>query len=84
MRIAAVATVIRSDHGVAVLTTNPAGGTAQRAIRARRAFRHYRDALDEHPDVLTRFHRFADERQRGRARRWLADHGLRAVGRTYD
>jgi hypothetical protein len=56
----------------------------QRAIHGRRAFRRYRDALDEHPDALTRFHRFADERQRGRARRWLADHGLRAIGRTYD
>jgi len=29
-----------------------------------------------------RFHLFADERQRGRARRWLAEHGLRSVERT--
>jgi hypothetical protein len=54
-----------------------------RAIHGRRAFRRFRDALADHPDELTRFHLFADERQRGRARRWLADHGLRPTGRTY-
>ena len=56
----------------------------QRAIHGRRAFRRFRDELAEHPDELTRFHLFADERQRGRARRWLAEHGLRSVGRRYD
>jgi Uncharacterised protein family (UPF0158) len=55
----------------------------QGAIQGRRAFRRFRDALADHPDELTRFHLFADERQRGRARRWLADHGLRPAGRTY-
>ena len=55
----------------------------QRAIHARRAFRRFRDELDSIPDELTRFHLFADERQRGRARRWLADHGLRSTGRAY-
>jgi hypothetical protein len=49
----------------------------ERAIQGRGAFRRFRAVLDERPDELTRFHRFADERQRGRARRWLADHGLR-------
>ena len=49
----------------------------QRAIHGRRAFRRFRDELDEYPHELTRFHCFADERQRGRARRWLAEHGLR-------
>jgi hypothetical protein len=49
----------------------------ERAIHGRRAFRRFRDELDAHPDELTRFHRFADERQRGRARRWLAERGLR-------
>jgi hypothetical protein len=28
-------------------------------------------------------HLFADERQRGRARRWLAEHGLQSIGRRY-
>ena len=49
----------------------------ERAVQGRGAFRRFRAVLDEHPDELTRFHRFADERQRGRARRWLADRGLR-------
>jgi hypothetical protein len=59
--------------------TVPDRALAQRlehAIRGRGAFRRFRHMLDEHPDELSRFHRFADERQRGRARRWLADHGL--------
>jgi hypothetical protein len=51
----------------------------ERAIQGRGAFRRFRAVLDEDPDELTRFHRFADERQRGRARRWLAEHGLRAI-----
>jgi hypothetical protein len=55
----------------------------QRAIHGSRAFRGFRDALAEHPDELTRFRLFADERQRGRARHWLAAHGLRSVGRSY-
>ena len=55
----------------------------ERAIHGRGAFRRFRDELDDHPDELTRFHLFADERQRGRARRWLAQQGLQSVGRTY-
>jgi len=54
----------------------------QRAIHGRRAFRRFRDELDEYPNEATRFHCFADERQRGRARRWLADHGLQPVRRA--
>jgi Uncharacterised protein family (UPF0158) len=59
------------------------GERLHRAIHGRGAFRRFRDELSEFPDELTRFQLFADERQRGRARRWLADHGLRSVGRTY-
>ena len=58
------------------------GERLHRAIHGRGAFRRFRDELSELPDELTRFQLFADERQRGRARRWLADHGLRPVGRT--
>jgi hypothetical protein len=54
-----------------------------RAIHGRSAFRRFRDELQSDHDELTRFHLFADERQRGRARRWLADNGLRSAGRTY-
>jgi Uncharacterised protein family (UPF0158) len=53
----------------------------RRAIHGRRAFRRFRDELESDPQALTRFHRFADERQRGRARRWLADEGIRSIGR---
>ena len=56
-------------------------GRLERALHGRRAFRRFRDALDEHPEQLTRFHLFSDERQRGRARRWLAEHGLRPSSR---
>jgi hypothetical protein len=55
----------------------------RRAIHGRGAFRRFRAELDEHPDELTRFHLFADERSLGRARAWLAEHGIRSVGRTY-
>jgi hypothetical protein len=54
-----------------------------RAIHRPGAFRRFRAELDEHPDELTRFRRFADERGRGRARRWLAQRGLRPSGRSY-
>jgi hypothetical protein len=53
----------------------------ERALHGRRAFRRFRDELGANPDEITRFHLFADERQRGRARRWLADHGLRPSSR---
>ena len=54
----------------------------ERAIHGRRAFRRFRGELDEYPNESTRFHCFAEERQRGRARRWLADHGLQPVRRA--
>jgi hypothetical protein len=52
----------------------------RRAIHGRGAFRRFRDELDDDPSESIRFQLFSDERQRGRARRWLADHGLRSVG----
>jgi hypothetical protein len=52
----------------------------ERAIHGRKAFHRFRAELDHHPDELTRFHQVADERQRGRARRWLAEHGARPTG----
>jgi hypothetical protein len=55
----------------------------QHAIHGRRPFAASATSLPEHPDELTRFHLFAGERQRGRARRWLAQHGLRSLGRIY-
>lgn len=49
------------------------------AIQGRGAFRRFRDVLDRWPDELDRWHEFRDERQRGRAREWLADAGYRVA-----
>ena len=48
-----------------------------RALGGRGAFRRFKDELAEAPGELARFHRFADDRRRGRARHWLALSGLR-------
>lgn len=48
-----------------------------RALGGRGAFRRFKDELADVPDELTRFHRFTDDRRRGRARQWLAESGLR-------
>jgi hypothetical protein len=65
------------DEFTATVADRALAERLQRALHGRGAFRRFRGVLDDHPDELTRFHRFADERQRGRARRWLAGHGLR-------
>jgi hypothetical protein len=48
-----------------------------RALGGRGAFRRFKDELASAPDELARFYRFTDDRRRGRARRWLAESGLR-------
>jgi uncharacterized protein UPF0158 len=45
------------------------------AIRGRGAFRRFKDVLSRCPEEFSRWHAFADERQRGRARAWLAGEG---------
>jgi hypothetical protein len=45
------------------------------AIRGRGAFRRFKDVLSRDPEEFTRWHVFAEERQRGRSRAWLADEG---------
>jgi uncharacterized membrane protein YkvA (DUF1232 family) len=50
-------------------------GRAERlavAIRGRVAFRRFKDELACWPGELERWHAFSEERQRGRARSWLA------------
>lgn len=42
------------------------------AISGRGAFRRFKDVLGRWPDELERWYAFSDERQRGRARAWLA------------
>jgi hypothetical protein len=45
------------------------------ALDGRGAFRRFRNVLSRWSDDFTRWHFFSDDRQRGRARAWLADRG---------
>jgi Uncharacterised protein family (UPF0158) len=57
-------------------------GRAERlaiAIRGRGAFRRFKDELACWPGELERWHAFSEERQRGRARSWLAASGYRVL-----
>lgn len=45
------------------------------AIGGRGAFRRFKDVLAGDERSWSRYHRFCDERQRGRARAWLAEEG---------
>lgn len=47
------------------------------AIGGRGAFRRFKDVLAGDEGSWSRYHRFRDERQRGRARAWLAEEGYR-------
>ncbi len=46
-----------------------------RSIQGRGAFRRFKDVLADWPDLLEGWYGFTDERQRGRARAWLAAEG---------
>lgn len=46
-----------------------------RAITGRGAFRRFKDTLSAQPELMTRWHAFSNDRQRGRARSWLATQG---------
>ncbi len=47
------------------------------AIHGRGPFRRFKDTLARWPDELDRWHSFSEDRQRGRARAWLAGAGFR-------
>ncbi len=49
------------------------------AITGRGAFRRFKDELARSPGELERWHALAEERQRGRARSWLAAAGYRSL-----
>jgi hypothetical protein len=49
----------------------------QVAIQGRGAFRRFKDLLGRTPDELDRWFAFSEERQRGRARAWLANAGYK-------
>jgi hypothetical protein len=50
------------------------------AITGRGAFRRFKDVLSRWPEELERYYLLANERQRGRARAWLAAEGYRPAG----
>jgi Uncharacterised protein family (UPF0158) len=49
------------------------------AIQGRGAFRRFKDVLARWPDELERWYALSEERQRGRARSWLAEAGYRVL-----
>ena len=49
-----------------------------RAIEGRGAFRRFRDAVDQ-LDLTDTWHQFSGDRQLGRARQFLAEHGVRPI-----
>lgn len=53
-----------------------------RTISGRGAFRRFKDRLSERLDLMTRWHAFSNDRQRGRARSWLASEGYTPVRRS--
>jgi hypothetical protein len=52
----------------------------QIAITGTGAFRRFKDVLSRWPQELQRYYQLSNERQRGRARAWLAAEGLRPAG----
>ena len=52
-----------------------------RAISGRGAFRRFKDRLSDRPELMTRWYAFSNDRQRGRARSWLAAEGYTPSGR---
>lgn len=46
-----------------------------RAISGRGAFRRFKEVLFDRPDLMTNWYAFSNDRQRGRARSWLATEG---------
>lgn len=48
-----------------------------RALGGKGAFRRFRNHLGRYPDLEQRWYVLSDERCRGRARAWLAEHGYR-------
>jgi hypothetical protein len=45
------------------------------AMSGRGACRRFKDTLYRWPELVSRWYALSDDRQRGRARAWLADHG---------
>ncbi len=57
-------------------------GRLARSIQGRGAFRRFKGVLGGTPELLSRWHGFSDDRQRGRGRAWLAAEGYCATPPT--
>ena len=55
------------------------GSRLERALTGRGVFRRFKDVLAESPRHLQEWYAFRDERQRGRARNWLASEGYSPI-----
>ena len=64
---------------IAGLDDPQAADRLTRAIGGRGAFRRFKDTLSAWPDLMTHWYAFSEDRQRGRARAWLADAGYAAI-----
>jgi hypothetical protein len=53
------------------------------ALQGRGAFRRFKDVLARWPGELERWFAFSEERQRGRARAWLAEEGYTVAPRRH-
>jgi hypothetical protein len=49
------------------------------AINGKGAFRRFKDVLSRWPEEFQRYYQVSSERQRGRARAWLASEGFRPL-----
>jgi hypothetical protein len=69
------------DMGVFIATlADPAiADRLEIAITRKGSFRRFKDVLSRWPDELERYYLLSNERQRGRARAWLAAEGYRPV-----
>jgi hypothetical protein len=67
------------EYFIASLDNSDRADALSIAIEGRGAFRRFRDVLDRWPDEKERFFAFSGERQRGRARSWLALAGIAAI-----
>jgi hypothetical protein len=59
----------------AILSDLELAGRLRVALHGRGPFRRFKDVLGRAPDELSQWFAFAEERQRGRARAWLAHAG---------
>jgi len=66
------------EEFTAALAEGSSRTALERALRGRKPFRAFKEALLDYPSERERWFRFADERTRAAARAWLADNGVTA------